>query len=285
MEASGGHGYRGRLAPTTSGWLHRGHAVTFGEAWRRARAAAGVVVYREEDLDPDRCRSEYALGAREDLRWLGLDWEEGPDVGGAFGPYVQSERLERYAAALCGLAEAGLVYRSPATRREVRAAATKRSPVDGEWLFPRALRPAAGPEACGGAAERMNWRFRVPDGRVVYFTDGRLGERRYEAGRDFGDFLVWRRDGVPSYELAVVVDDVSMGITEVVRGEDLLVSTARQLLLYEALGWVAPRWYHCGLVRDPETGRRLAKTHGSLGIRALRAAGWSAEQVLAIRPD
>ena len=125
-----------------------------------------------------------------------------------------------------------------------------------------------------------NWRFRVPDGEEIFFTDLHLGEQRLVAGQDFGDFIVWRRDDVPAYQLAVIVDDAAMGITEVVRGADLLKSTARQILLFRALGLKVPDYYHCDLVRD-EAGVRLAKRHDSLSIRKLRDAGWTPEQVRA----
>lgn len=266
-------GYRGRIAPTPSGWLHLGHAITFGEAWRRARERSGVVLYRTEDLDPDRCRAAYVDGAVEDLRWWGLDWDEGPDVGGPHAPYVQSERLELFKNALTALRGKSLAYPSPHSRKEIAEWGSEKSPVDGDRLFPAELRQD--PDALDGADDpfAVNWRFRVPDGREITFHDNRLGQQTFTAGRDFGDFLVWRKDGVPAYELAVVVDDHAMAITEVVRGEDLLLSTARQLLLYEAMGWEPPEWYHCELVKDPSTGKRLSKTHKSLALRAMRDAG------------
>lgn len=153
--------------------------------------------------------------------------------------------------------------------------------MDGEQVFPEILRTAAlGVDelqqilpADPDMAKRATIRFHVPDGRKITFIDNRTGEHSFEAGRDFGDFIVYRRDGIPAYELAVVVDDFEMGITEVVRGEDLLLSTARQLLLYEALGWAPPQWYHCPLVNDPATGKRMSKTRRSLAIRELRYKG------------
>ena len=126
----------------------------------------------------------------------------------------------------------------------------------------------------------VNWRFRIPDGEEISFTDLHLGPQRMIAGRDFGDFIVWRRDDVPAYQLAVVVDDAAMRITEVVRGADLLKSTARQILLFRALGLSAPDYYHCDLIRD-DSGVRLAKRHDSLSIRKLRELGWTPEQVRA----
>lgn len=265
--------YRGRIAPTPSGWLHLGHAATFTRAWQRARERQGVLVYRTEDLDPDRCRPEYAAGAIEDLRWWGLDWDEGPDCGGAFAPYIQSQRIEGFRAAFDRLRGLGCLYPSPHSRSEIAACRPAASPVDGDAVFPPQLRRPAATAEPEPAADPVAWRFRVPDGRTIRFTDNRSGDKAYLAGRDFGDFIVWRRDGLPAYDFAVVVDDHAMRITEVVRGEDLLVSTARQLLLYEALGWNPPQWYHCELVIDPATGRRLAKTHRSLALRALREQG------------
>jgi len=270
--------YRGRLAPTPSGWLHMGHAATFQIARDRAREADGTLVYRTEDIDPARCRKEFAEGAMEDLRWWGLDWDEGPDLGGPYGPYTQSQRLPLYRDAFAELRERGLIYPSPHSRKEIAECRPALSPVDGDPLFPVQLRP--GRAACSRLAgsDQVNWRFRVPDGRAIRFTDGRTGEKCFVAGRDFGDFIIWKKDGWPAYELAVAVDDHAMKITEVVRGEDLLMSTARQILLYEALRLRTPRWYHCSLVVDPETGIRLSKTHKSLALRALRDAGHPAGQ-------
>jgi glutamyl-tRNA synthetase len=206
----------------------------------------------------------------EDLSWCGLDWDEGPDCGGPHGPYVQSERLEWFREVFQRLRETGLVYPSPHSRTEIKRYGPRISPANGEPIFPPALRPEGTTDGALHATCAMNWRFRVPEGRSICFMDGRCGEKAYEAGVDFGDFLVWRKDGFPSYELAVVADDHAMQITEVVRGEDLLVSTARQLLLYEALGWQPPAWYHCPLVLDPETGIRLSKTSRSKSLRAER---------------
>jgi glutamyl-tRNA synthetase len=130
----------------------------------------------------------------------------------------------------------------------------------------------------------VNWRFRVPDGEDVTFEDGHFGPQRFVAGEDFGDFAVWRRDDVPAYQLAVVADDRAMGITEVVRGADLLLSTARQILVYRALRWAEPRWFHCELVTDAR-GERLAKRHDALAIRTLREQGWTPEDVISGRRD
>jgi len=265
-------GYRGRIAPTPSGWLHLGHAATFTTAWRRSRQAGGTLLMRIEDLDPGRCEDAYAKAALEDLRWWGLDWDEGPDTGGPFSPYVQSQRIPAYRRILEQLIATGCAYPSPHSRREIEAATPARSPVTGECLFPARWRPSER-DRHFQLDKGLPWRFRVPDGRRVTFTDGQSGEQSFLAGRDFSDFLLWRREEVPSYELAVVCDDHAMHISEVVRGEDLLLSTARQILIYEALGWNEPAWYHCPLVIDPATGQRMAKTHRSLSLRSLREGG------------
>jgi glutamyl-tRNA synthetase len=267
--------YRGRIAPTPTGDLHVGHARTFVSAWCRAADAGGSVVLRIEDLDPLRCRPEWSERTIEELTWLGVRWSE--------GPHHQSRRRAVYEAAWRALRDAGLVYPCHVSRREVRDAA--HAPHDDEEgsdpIFPPELRPAPGTGRDAESPAGVVWRFRVPDGEVVRFTDARHGPRAFTAGVDFGDFVVWRKDDVPAYELAVVADDVAMGITEVVRGEDLLRSTARQLLVYRALGATPPAWCHLPLVRDA-AGRRLAKRHQALSIRELRARGLTPAQVLAL---
>jgi glutamyl-tRNA synthetase len=266
---------RGRLAPTPTGLLHVGHARTFALA--AARAGPAGLVMRIEDLDGPRCREEFVAAAIDDLRWLGLSWTEGPDVGGPHGPYRQSARADWYLDIWRRLEAAGAIYPSPHSRRDVEAAATAPHGDDGEPVFPPALRPLRRERAAapGGVA----WRFRVPFGRTIEFTDALAGPVRRTAGVDFGDFVVWRRDELAAYELAVVADDHAMEIAEVVRGADLLTSTARQLLLYEALAWEPPAFCHAPLVCDAE-GRRLAKRTAGLAIRDLRAAGRSPAEVL-----
>ncbi len=267
---------RGRLAPTPTGYLHIGHARTFALA--AARAGTAGLVMRIEDLDAPRCRPEYTAAALDDLRWLGLTWTEGPDVGGPHAPYAQSQRTAWYLDVWRRLEAAGAIYPSPHSRRDVEAAATApHAADDAEPIFPASLRPERWERAAapGGVA----WRFRVPDGRVIEFQDGLQGPVRRTAGVDFGDFVVWRRDDLAAYELAVVADDHAMEIAEVVRGADLLTSTARQILIYEALGWQPPAFCHAPLVCDA-AGRRLAKRTAGLAIRDLRAAGWSPAKVL-----
>jgi glutamyl-tRNA synthetase len=264
-------GYVGRMAPTPSGWLHRGHAYTFGIAYYRARQLAGRIWLRMEDLDSGRCKPGYARGVLEDLRWLGLDWDamgEGTD-----GVCYQHTQLERYRQCLLQWVARGWVYPCQVSRTELQAYPDSRQSKDGEWIFPASLRSAWKP---GGMVRfDVNWRWRVPDGERVGFVDLRAGKHQYVAGQDFGDFLVWSKQGVPSYEMAVVHDDVASGVTEVVRGEDLLLSTARQLLLYRALGVRIPAFYHCPLVCDA-AGVRLAKRYDSESIRSYRERGWSA---------
>jgi glutamyl-tRNA synthetase len=289
-------GYRGRLAPSPTGYLHLGHARTFWAAFERARAAGGVLAMRMEDLDPERSRPEFADAALEDLHWLGIRWQEGPEVGGPCAPYEQSGRRAVYLAAWRKLLGGGFLFPCRCSRKDLEAAlgaphesanaaqeGGKPEPLDDEPVYPGTCRAAGcivAPFDDGTARpEGFNWRFRVPDGEAVEFVDGNLGPQRFVAGRDFGDFVVWRRDGGPSYQLACVADDAAMGITEVVRGEDLLKSTARQILLYRALGLAYPAWFHCPLVVDAD-GRRLAKRHDALSLRTLRRRGMRPGEIL-----
>ena len=296
--------YRGRLAPSPTGLLHVGHACTFWTAAQRAAERHGTLILRNEDLDPQRCRPEFAQAMIEDLHWLGLSWSEGPDCGGPFAPYVQSERRGWYLKAWNTLVERGMIYPCTCSRKDVAQAAGAPNDSDDEPVYPgKCLRRSFAPldrvrdpvpheqnrTAEAAVSTRavqpdvpagVNWRFRVPNGEEICFTDLHLGPQRMVAGRDFGDFIVWRRDDVPAYQLAVVVDDAAMGITEVVRGADLLKSTARQILLFRALGLAVPDYYHCDLVRD-QAGVRLAKRHDSLSVGRLRKLGVTAEQVRA----
>lgn len=278
--------YRGRLAPSPTGYLHVGHGRTFWIAHQRARERGGQLVLRNEDLDRRRCPPHFVSAMLEDLRWLGLAWQEGPDLGGPFGPYTQSERLTLYRAAFERLRVEGQIYPCACSRQDVLRALQAPHAGDDEPIYPGTCRPPAvadgntattarTPETTGRDAYRTvacNWRFRVPDGEPVEFVDGGQGAQRFVAGRDFGDFVVWRQDDLPAYQLACVVDDAAMRMTEVVRGADLLRSTARQLLLYRALGLSAPAFFHCPLVVD-EQGVRLAKRHAALSLRTLRAQG------------
>ncbi len=291
--------YRGRIAPSPTGYLHVGHARTFWTAWQRARDAGGALVMRMEDLDSERSKNIYSDAAMEDLHWLGIRWLEGPDKGGPFGPYVQSKRRTHYLAAWRRLLRLGYLFPCRCSRKDLASAlgaphealqsqvTGKMEALDDEPIYPGTCRPLQGsaPQLPGPTAGELddpsgcNWRFRVPYGEAVEFIDGRMGPQRFVAGVDFGDFLVWNRDGIPSYQLACVVDDAAMCITEVVRGADLLKSTARQILLNRALGLRDPLCYHCPLVVD-HNGRRLAKRHDALSLRTLRQRGLTPMNIL-----
>jgi len=264
--------YRGRIAPSPTGYLHLGHAMTFWTA--RERARGGVLVLRIEDLDASRCREEFRAGIAEDLRWFGLEWQEGPALGGSHAPYVQSQR--DYLPAWRSLRDAGLIYPCTCSRRDVLSALSaphgEEQATGDEPVYPGTCRHRLDEAHAYCDPAGVNWRFRVPDGETISFQDARAGECRALVGRDFGDFIIWRKDNIPSYQLAVVADDAAMAISEVVRGEDLLQSTFRQILLYRALGLPEPAWYHCPLIRDA-AGNRLAKRHASLSLRALRISG------------
>ena len=275
---SEGH-YRGRLAPSPTGYLHLGHARTFWMAQQRARQSKGVLVLRNEDLDPDRCRPEFVRAMIEDLRWLGLQWDEGPAEGGPHGPYTQSERLAVYREAFQRLLEDGFLYPCTCSRKDVLRALQAPHAADDEPIYPGTCRHKTPSDVAG--APRVNWRFKVPDGETVEFVDGYFGKQAFQAGRDFGDFVVWRHDDAPSYQLSVTADDVAMEITEVVRGADLLVSTARQLLLYRALRQRAPAFFHCPLMTD-DSGVRLAKRHDALSLRQLREQGRAPSELHAL---
>ena len=289
-----GKSYRGRIAPSPTGFLHIGHAMTFWRAQERARAAAGNLILRIEDLDVARCREEFRKAAAEDLEWFGLRWEEGPDIGGAHAPYRQSERRTFYRDAWERLHAGGFIYPCRCSRKDVLASSFAPHDENEEPVYPGTCRPSGSATGISSTQEPgsslsakpspetsdSHWRFQVPDGETLRFIDGRMGEQVAVAGKDFGDFVVWRRDNVPAYQLAVVVDDGAMDISEVVRGEDLLLSTFRQLLLYRALGLTPPEFYHTPLVTDDQ-GQRLAKRHAALSLRELRQSGVKAEEIRA----
>lgn len=265
------------MAPSPTGYLHVGHVQTFKVASQRARSAQGRLLLRNDDLDRVRCRSIYVDAIVEDLTWLGLNWD---------GPIItQSSRIDRYRQILAVLHGKGLIFPCHRSRRDVMEAAS--APHDGdesqsndEPLYPVAFRPpieAPLPPLHTPVTE--NWRLRVPEGLAVTFNDRCSGMNTKVAAIDFGDFLVWRKDDTPSYQLATVVDDIDFGISEVVRGADLIKSTFRQLLLYRALQKPSPAFFHCPLVRDSR-GIRLAKRHDSLSVRALRAEGFKPDDVL-----
>jgi glutamyl-tRNA synthetase len=267
--------YRGRLAPSPTGFLHLGHARTFWIAQQRALSEHGVLILRNEDLDAARSKPKFTDAMIEDLHWFGFQWHEGPDIGGPFAPYVQSQRRQHYASAFEQLRAGGFVYPCTCSRQDVLRALQAPHSGEDEPLYPGTCRLRTDQNLAVAKPQSTiptNWRFRVPDGEAVSFADAHYGPQRFLAGKDFGDFVVWRHDDVPSYQLAVVVDDAAMHITEVVRGEDLLKSAARQLLLYRALRWTAPAFLHCPLLTDA-SGARLAKRHDALSLRTLRGQG------------
>ncbi len=265
--------YRGRLAPSPTGYLHVGHARTFWTAQERARTHGGTLVLRNDDIDALRFKMEFVAAMLEDLHWFGFEWNEGPDCGGPLGPYNQSERTQFYRSALERLRTGGYIYPCTCSRKDIAAAArAPHAADDDELIYPGTCRSKSHTTLHPQPSTRFNWRFHVPAGETISFHDENLGPQQFVAGKDFGDFVVWRHDDVPAYQLSVVVDDAAMQITEVVRGEDLLKSTARQLLLYRALGLATPRFFHCPLMTD-EAGVRLAKRHDALSLRKLREAG------------
>lgn len=221
----------------------------------------------------------------EDLKWFGFEWQEGPDIGGASAPYAQSQRTDIYRAALEKLRATGRVYPCDCSRKDIAAASrAPHAEDDNEPIYPGTCRGRGvqWPAAVGSYFTETNLqshvvrcpslRFRVADGETVSFTDNHLGPQSFVAGKDFGDFVVWRPDDVPAYQLACVVDDAAMQISEVVRGRDLLVSTARQLLIFRALSLSPPEFFHCELMTD-DAGARLAKRHDALSLRTLRERG------------
>ena len=268
--------YRGRLAPSPTGHLHLGHARTFWVAQQRAISHGGTLIFRNEDLDRSRCKPEFVSAMYEDLKWFGFDWQEGPDCGGQFTPYNQSERMSFYRAALDHLRATGHIYACTCSRKDIAAAArAPHAEDDDEPIYGGTCRDNQ-QSAIGN--RQFNWRFRVPDGETLSFTDNNLGLQSFIAGKHFGDFVIWRHDDVPAYQLACVVDDAAMRISEVVRGADLLVSTARQILLYRALGFRPPEFFHCPLMKD-EAGVRLAKRHDALSLCKLRERGETPEAI------
>jgi glutamyl-tRNA synthetase len=274
--------YRGRIAPSPTGFLHLGHAATFLAAAHRCKLHNGSLLLRNDDLDRERVRPHFSEAALTDLRWLGIDWQEGPDVGGPLGPYSQSERLELYADAMLTLLRAGWVYPCACSRRDLALALSAPHASDEEPVYPGFCRPdTPAPAPLAQNFQRnLNWRFRIPGQEQLSFWDGVQGKQSATATIHFGDFLVWRKDGVPSYQLASAVDDALMGITEVVRGADLITSTFRQILVWRGLNHTLPAFYHCPLLTDA-SGQRLAKRNDALSLRTLREAGLSPRDVRA----
>ncbi|HKV12996.1 MAG TPA: tRNA glutamyl-Q(34) synthetase GluQRS [Thermoanaerobaculia bacterium] len=262
---------RGRYAPSPTGPIHVGNARTALAAWLSVRSRGGTFVYRVEDLDPPRVVPGMAGAQREDLLWLGLDWDEGPDVGGPHAPYVQSERSGLYEDALRELAHAGRLFPCRLSRKDLQAVAS--APHGGEEApYPAFLRPRdVDPGWFAAPPPDAALRFRVEENPVT-FVDRVCGPVTERVDLAVGDFVLKRRDGLYAYQLAVVVDDLLMGIDDVVRGADLLASTARQIQLLEALGGAPPAYAHVPLVVSAQ-GEKLSKRDQGLTLRSLREAG------------
>ena len=274
----------GRLAPSPTGALHLGNARSFLIAWLRVRSRGGRLILRNEDLDHPRHKPGADAAILEDLRWLGFDWDEGPDIGGPCAPYSQSERRPLYRAALDKLLARDLVYPCVCSRKDCEEGQSAPHIQDGIHYSGRCRgRFASYAEAAATLppGRLPAWRFKVPEGTVVEFTDLFAGRQRQDVSEQTGDFVLARDPDAAGYMLAVVVDDAAMGVTEVVRGDDLLPATGRQLLLYQALGLKPPAFLHVPMVVGPE-GMRLAKRHGDTRIRACREAGVSPETVIGV---
>lgn len=269
---------RGRFAPTPSGRLHLGNAATALLAWLQVRSAGGTMILRIEDLDAPRCKPGMAETILEEMRWLGLDWDEGPDIGGPFGPYAQSARLDLYEQALDKLRRDGRLYPCYCSRAELQAIASAPHGLAAEGGFydGRCRRLTPEERAEREARKTPSLRFAMPE-RAIAFADGVAGPKTFAAGAG-GDFVVKRADGIVGYQLAVVADDIAMQVTDVFRGWDLLDSTPRQLALYEALGSPAPRFAHGPLLLGPD-GSRLSKRHGDVSLSSLREQGVSPQRL------
>lgn len=268
-----------RLAPSPTGGLHVGHARTFLIAWLAARSVGGRVILRIEDLDSSRIRPGATEQAMIDLRWIGLNWDEGPDVGGPNSPYIQSERKQSYEAALDRLKAKELVYPCTCTRAEIARAASAPHAAEEGPRYPGTCSHRGVADAKKQADRPYCWRFRVPEGTITW-DDRVRGRISSDPSAEGGDFVVGRSSGEPAYQLAVVCDDAAMQVNLVIRGDDLIPSTPRQILLFRALEWPAPEYGHVPLVLA-EDGRRLAKRDDSIKLGSLREAGLDPGELVA----
>jgi glutamyl-tRNA synthetase len=271
---------RGRFAPSPTGYLHLGNARTALAAWLHTRAQHGHFILRVENLDSQRSKSEFIKGNLEELRWLGLDWDEGPDVSGAYQPYMQSERLEFYQQALGTLQQRRHIFECYLSRKDLQEIAS--APHETTAVYGDKERKlnelVKAQKQLEGKIPSL--RFLAPD-KIIEFEDLLVGKKTFSAFQDVGDIVVKRADGEWAYQLAVVVDDIAMGMTEVVRGDDLLSSTAAQLLLYEALGSTPPTFMHVPLLFD-ETGQRMSKRKGSLSLTSLKEQGVTPQRLVGL---
>ena len=274
-------GVRGRYAPSPTGLLHLGNLRTALLAWLQVRLTGGTLILRMEDLDLPRVKPESESSILADLRWLGLDWDEGPDAAGEFGPYHQSKRSDAYAEALRRLDAAGLIYPCYCSRKDVAQAASAPHREGAPPIYPGTCRKRTGvslDDAKPVKGRPPSWRYRIA-GKTIAFEDQIKGAIKQDLEREVGDFVLKRSDGLFAYQLAVVVDDALMGVTDVLRGEDLLDSTPRQIELFQALGFPVPRFWHVPMMMDAK-GRRLAKRHEADSLTQLRKKGWSEDQVI-----
>lgn len=270
----------GRLAPSPTGAQHVGNARTYLLAWLSVRSRGGQVILRMEDIDSPRVKRGAAEQAIEDLRWLGLDWDEGPDIGGPQESYVQTQRLPLYREALERLKAAERVYPCTCTRTDIEAAASAPHVGQEGPRYPSTCASRKVADAASLSGQPFAWRLRTTDGPRD-FTDLVAGPQRCNVAAELGDFVVAKADGSPAYQLAVVVDDQAMGVTEVLRGNDLLPSAFRQLEFYDFFGWHSPAFAHVPLVIGPD-GRRLAKRHGDTRLATLRESGVTAERLVGL---
>ena len=269
---------RGRFAPSPSGRMHLGNIFCALICWLSARSAGGSLVLRIEDLDTLRCTKENARILMDDLRWLGLDWDEGPDLGGPNAPYYQSDRFDIYARKLAMLEEKGLVYPCFCSRAEIHAASAPHL-SDGSVVYSGRCRSLTGPQRLEKSKQRAPaLRLQVPD-REYCFVDGHYGAQGENLAQNCGDFILRRSDGVYAYQLCVVVDDILMGVNQVVRGRDLLGSVPRQMYLYSLLQAPPPQYYHIPMLVAPD-GRRLSKREGDLDLGQLRERYDSPETII-----
>lgn len=270
----------GRLAPSPTGAQHVGNARTYLLAWLSIRSRGGRLILRIEDIDSPRVKAGAVQQAIDDLRWLGLDWDEGPDIGGPNAPYVQTERIEKYREALARLQRDESVYPCTCTRSDIEAAASAPHVEHEGAIYPGTCAGRTTLNAAQLKDRPFAWRFRATD-RDIEFDDRVAGSQQANVRNALGDFVVAKMDGLPAYQLAVVCDDHAMGVTEVLRGDDLLPSAFRQLELYAAFDWLPPTFAHVPLVIGSD-GRRLAKRHGDTRLATLRQQGMTAEKLIGL---
>lgn len=273
----------GRYAPSPTGPLHIGNIQTALLSWLHARLRNGIFLLRMEDLDTPRMREGAAQQIIEDLRWLGLEWDEGPDVGGEHGPYTQSERLHIYAAALSWLFYKGLVFPCLCSRKDLIEAASAPHGPSGS-VYPGTCRKLNDDQLLKLQKHKNQkpfaWRIKVPASTLVEFADQLQGFQRQVLDREVGDFILKRADRLFAYQLAVVIDDALMGVSDVVRAVDLLDSAARQIYLFECFGEEPANFCHVPLLMDPATGKRLSKRDGSDSLAQLRDAGMRPQDII-----